>query len=608
MPPDGLSLLYEESLARYRPLLYHDPVPSKTQVSSTQAEREAAVRRVLSNIVRSKTFRQVDRLQRFLTYIVEETLAGRGDALKEYPVGVDVFGKESSFDPRMDPIVRVQARRLRFRLVTYYAEEGQSDPVVIEIPKGGYTPTFRTIEAPLATKKVISTALVSRNSVVVLPFEDDTPQGNARHFCKGLSEEIVHALGKISGIVLKTAKQGDSRQSAALIVEGSVRRNRDVLRVGAHITDMLRGCYLWTESFDLPASDDFKVQEQIAQKIASILRGELIDRSANAGNKTFGTDNQAAHNLYLQGRYHLEQRTEPGLQKALEFFQRAIDEDPKMAAAHAGLSDTYNLMAHYGVCAPAEVWTKAAASAAQAVMLDDESSEAHTTLAHIKATQDWDWLGAEREFQRAISLNPQNATAHLWYGVSCLASLNRLDEALTEIKLAHALDPVSSIVARNLALIHYYQRNLDLALEQSDLTIEQNPHFSAAYWTLGLIQEQRGEIEEAVAAFKRAIELSPPSPRILGALGGALAKDRKRDEALKILQELEELAQKRYISPFEPALINFNLGQRKEGFELLTKAFADRSFEISTIHIDPRFDSIRSDARYKTLFRKLNLS
>ena len=198
-------------------------------------------------------------------------------------------------------------------------------------------------------------------------------------------------------------------------------------------------------------------------------------------------------------------------------------------------------------------------------MLDDESSDAHTTLAHIKATQDWDWVGAEREFLRAIDLNPRNSTAHLWYGVSCLASLCRLDEALTEVKLALALNPVSSIVARNIALIHYYQRNLDLALEQCDQTIEQNPHFSAAYWTLGLIQEQRGEIEEAIAAFKRAIELSPPSTRILGALGGVLAKDGKRDEAIKILRQLEELAQTRYISPFEPALIDFHLGKRENG-------------------------------------------
>lgn len=587
-------------------MLYHCGVAAKVQGSSAQAQRDAAIRRVLASIVQSKTFRQVERLQRFLTYIVEETLAGRGDQLKEYPVGVDVFGKEPSFDPRMDPIVRVQARRLRMRLVAYYAEEGQSDPVIVELPKGGYTPTFRSTEPTLPSKKVISAALVSRNSVAVLAFEDDSSAQELKPFCKGISAEVIQALSDLPGLVLKTTSKVESRPAAAMVVGGSVRKSRDVLRITVHLTDTVRGCYVWTETIDRPTGDDFRVQEEVASRVADVLRSELIGRPA-PGTKATGTEDLAATNLYLQGRYHLEQRTEPGLQKALEFFNRAIEEDPRMARAYAGLADTYNLMAHYGLCGPAEVWTKAAANAAQAVVVDDECSEAHTSLAHVKATQDWDWAGAEREFLRALSLNPQNATAHLWYGVSCLASLGRLDEALSEAKLAHALDPVSSIVARNIALIHYYQRNLDLALEQSDQTVDQNPHFSAAYWTLGLVQEQRGELDEAVAAFKRAIELSPPSPRILGALGGVLAREGRREEAFSILRKLEELSAHRYISPFEPALINFNLGRRDEGFDLLTKAFADRSFEIITIHIDPRFDGIRNDARYKALFRKLNL-
>lgn len=582
-------------------------MPSKAPASNPQTKRDAAVRKVLNDIVQSKTFKQVDRLQRFLTYIVEETLAGRGDSLKEYPVGVDVFGKDPSFDPRMDPIVRVQARRLRMRLVTYYAEEGQGDPVVIELPKGGYTPIFRVTEPSAPASKVIPLALVSRNSVVVVPFSDDTPNRDAAYFCNGVAQEVIHALAGVPGLMVKRNAGGDPCQSAAMLVEGSIRRNKDVFRISAHITDTLRGCYIWTEAFDRGAGNELEVQEEIAGRIVGVLRNGILEGASSSGNRRAATDSLAAHNFYLQGRYHLEQRTEPGLQKALEFFQRAVEEDPKMAEAYAGLADAYNLMAHYGVCAPSEVWTKATANAAQAVMVSDESSEAHTALAHIKATQDWDWSGAEREFLRAISLNPQNATAHLWYGVSCLASLGRLDEALTEVQLAQALDPVSSIVARNLALIHYYQRNLDLALQQSDMTIEQNPHFSAAYWTLGLIQEQRGELDEAVAALKRAIELSPPSPRILGALGGVLAKEGKREEAGEILKQLERLAETRYISPFEPALINFNLGRRDEGFELLTKAFADRSFEIITIHLDPRFDGIRNEPRYKTLFRKLNL-
>jgi serine/threonine-protein kinase len=582
-------------------------MPQKAQNGSAPKKSDIVVRREVESIIKSKAFRQLDRLQKFLIYIVEETLQGRGDQLKEYPVGVEVFGRDDTFDPRMDPIVRVQARRLRLRLATYYAEEGQNDPVIIELPKGGYTPTFRTTEQAMPAKKVVSAALVSRNTVAVMPFEDLSPDHDEKHFCHGIAREIIQALAKAPGLVIKSASTADAQSSAAMRIEGSVRKKDNLLRITTHIVDTIRSSYVWTETINCPKGDDFSVQEEVARRVAEVLHGDAGASSTHAPGLPVSTNNLAAHNLYLQGRYHLEQRTEHGLQRALEFFSRAIEEDPRMAAAYAGLSDTYNLLAHYGVLAPAEVWTKAAASAARAVLLDDESSEAHASLAHLRATQDWDWSGAESEFLKAISLNPQNPVAHLWYGASCLSSLGRLDEALSELKLAQALNPVSSIISRNIALIHYYQRNLDLALQHSDLTIEQNPLFSAAYWTLGLVQEQRGELDEAVAAFKRAIELSPPSPRILGALGGVLAKDGKRDEARRILDQLDELSARRYISPFEPALINFNLGRRDEGFTLLTKAFADRCFEVITIHIDPRFDGVRNDARYKSLFQKLNL-
>jgi serine/threonine-protein kinase len=581
-------------------------MPQKPQTSATN-KSDAAIRRAVDQIVKSKTFRQLDRLQRFLNYIVEETLEGRGDQLKEYPVGVEVFGRDSSFDPRMDPIVRVQARRLRLRMATYYAEEGHNDSLIIELPKGGYSPTFRTAELVAPTRKVVSTALVSRNTVAVMPFEDLSPDHNEKYFCHGIAKEIIQALAKSPGLIIKSGTTEESRVSAAMRVEGSVRKKDSVLRITTHIVDNLRSSYIWTETVDRAKGDDFSTQEEVARRVAGILHDNTGKSMAHGPGLPIATNNLAAHNLYVQGRYHLEQRTEHGLQKALEFFTRAVEEDPGMAAAYAALSDTYNLLAHYGVLAPAEVWTKAAANAARAVLLDDQSSDAHTSLAHLRATQDWDWVGAESEFLKAISLNPQNSVAHFWYGASCLVSLGRLDEALSEVQTAQALDPVSSSISRNIALIHYYQRNLDLALQHSDFTIEQNPHFSAAYWTLGLVQEQRGEFDEAVAAFKRAIELSPPSPRILGALGGVLAKDGKKEEARKILAQLDELSSKRYISPFEPALINFNLGRRDDAFALLTRAFEDRCFEVITIHIDPRFDGIRNDQCYKTLFQKLNL-
>ena len=178
---------------------------------------------------------------------------------------------------------------------------------------------------------------------------------------------------------------------------------------------------------------------------------------------------------------------------------------------------------------PSDVWTKAASSAATAVMLDNDSGEAHTSLAHVKSTQDWDWSGAEREFRRAISLNPRNATAHHWYATSCLAPLGRLDEALDEMLLAQSIDPVSAIVARDVASMHFYRRDFQTALERCDHTIELNPHFGAAYWTLGLIQEQLKDFDESEAAFQRAVHLSPSMPRVHGALGRTYALSGRRN-------------------------------------------------------------------------------
>jgi TolB-like protein/tetratricopeptide (TPR) repeat protein len=579
--------------------------PSGSDVSNESIHSE------LERIVSSKSFRQVDRLQRFLAFIVEETVAGRGDKLKEYLVGVDVFGKDVNFDPRMDPIVRVQARRLRMRLASYYQNEGHTDPVIIELPKGGYAPIFKAAGSTTA-KKPLSTALFNRNTVLVLPFADHSSGADMGYFCEGLSQEITHSLSKIPSLVLLSpTKAVDSPElagasGAGLIVSGSVRRSRDVLRITTYLTDAVRGCYLWSDSVDRKMDDLFAVQEEVARAVSHTLKSELSG-SENGLSGKHPVRNLAAHNLYLQGRYHLSQRTEQGLRRALDFFDRAIAEDPQYAQAYSGLADAHALLSHYGVSPPSEVWTRVATNATSAVLLDEESAEAHTSLAHLKAAQDWDWVGAEQEFLRAIKLNPRYSTAHHWYAMSCLTPLGRLTEALEELLLAQALDPISSIVARDIAVIHYYQRDYDLALDQCDHTIEQNPHFSSAYWTLGLVQEQRGDFEESIAAFQRAIQLSPPSPRIVGALGRTLAKAGREDEAIGILKGLDELSQKRYISPFELALIAFALKRPEEGFERLAKAYQDRCFEVITIRVDPRLQEEAKDPRFAALFQQLKL-
>ena len=557
----------------------------------------------------------MERLKRFVSFIVSETLDGRGDQLKEFVVGIQVFDKDPSFDPRNDPIVRVQARRLRARLERYYSEEGQGDEILIELPKGGYAATFRHRDRPSHKRSVTST-LVSRNTILVMPFADHSPDAELDYFCKGLAEEIVDTLAKVktARVVALDAAQllygNDVREvvnrlNAGLIVSGSVRKSGEDVRITAQFIDGANGSYLWSESINRKINDVYAIQEEIAQTILKRLEEGRAEGSHTSGRKL--TDNLAAYNLYLQGRYQLSQRSEEGLRKAVEFFEKAIVEDPQYAEGYSGLADTYGLLGHYGVLTPAEVWTKAASNAAWAVLQDESSAEAHTSLAHVKSTQDWDWLAAEREFKLAIQLDPRYPTAHHWYAVSCLAPMARLDQALEEIELARALDPVSSIIARDLAVIYYYKRDFETALEQCDHTIELNPHFSPAYWTLGLIQEQMEDFDESAAAFQRASQLAPHSPRTRAALGRTLALSGKRDKALEVLRELYDLSASRYVSPFEVASLHFALEQNDEGFDWLKKAFQDRCFELVSLNVDPRFDSIKADPRFGPLSDQLGL-
>jgi len=592
-------------------------VASRANTAASHKLAERSVRQQLERILGSAAFRPVGRLKRFLSFIVTEALDGRGDQLKEYVIGVQVFDRESSFDPRADPIVRVQARRLRARLVRYYREEGGNDTIIIELPKGGYAPAVKQRDTSGTGRRSIAAAFAGQNTVAVLPLQDHSQGGELDYFCHGLGQELIHRLAQLEGLRVLVSPAGVSTpevsepdapqaMSAALLLTGAVRKSGARVRVTVHVIDSASASYLWSESVDADLEDVLAAQEAVAKTVVDKLEPRLVDVKERRGGRR-PTENLAARNLYLQGRYHLNQRTDEGLHKALEFFERALVEDPQFALAHSGLADAFGLLSHYGVLEPAKVWTKAASAAASAVMLDRNGVEAHTSLAHVKATQDWDWSAADREFQLAITLDPSYPTAHHWYAMSCLVPLGRLDEALDEMRLAQSLDPVSSIVARDLAIVHAYRRDYETALEQCDHAIELNPHFSPAYWALGFIQEQRKDFDEAIAAFQRAIHLSPQTPRMHAGLSRALALAGRREPALAALAKVDALAKRRYVCPFEVASVRFALGQTEQGFRSLTKACKDRAFGVIGIRVDPRFEALLGDSRFDTIIREIGL-
>ena len=321
------------------------------------------------------------------------------------------------------------------------------------------------------------------------------------------------------------------------------------------------------------------------------------------------TENLAAYNLYLQGRYHLNQRTEEGLRKAVEFFDKAIVEDAQYAHAYSGLADAYSLLGHYGVLAPAEVWTKTASNAAWAVL----AGRTFGGSAHLAgACEIHAGLGLARG-GAGISARPQPGSRDIprrTIGTPCPAWrrwggwMKRARKCL----LAQALDPISSIIARDLARVHYYRQDFEAALEQCDHTIELNPHFSPAYWILGLVQEQRGEFDESVAAFQRAIQISPRSPIMQAALGRTFALSGKRaGGAAHPARNCTNWRRSGMCRRSNWLRSTSRWDRSDEGFEWLSKAFQDRCFELISLRVDPRWQSLKGDPQFHQLFSRLGL-
>lgn len=582
-----------------------------------------AIRSQLARILGSAEFRSSDRLSQFLEFTVEQTLGGHSGELKEYVVGREVFSRKESFDPRMDPIVRVEAGRLRLRLREYYKTEGQRDEVAIELPKGGYVPVFRRVEVPHTVGGAASAAGHAAKPairIVVLPFADHSHRKDQEWFCDGMTEELVSALTKVPELCVVAGasafrlkgKAGNVRAIGEQLrvgtaVEGSIRKSDDRVRITVQLIDVAENRYLWSETYDREMKDIFAIQEDISRAIVDALKIRLCPPESGAPLVSRPTDNLKAYGLYLKGRYYWNTRTEEGIRKGIESFQHAIVEDPRYTLAYCGLADSFTLLGNYGAALPTEVRAAAKAAATRAIELDDHLAEAHTSLGHVRATYDWDWSGAERKYQTALMLNPRYATTHHWYAITVLAPLARLDEAMAEILRAQELDSISLSINRDVGVILYYRREYEAVIEQCHHTLSLDSAFYGAHWLLGLAYEQLGLYPEAVQEFQKGYELSGGAPRMLGALGHGYALWGKRHEARDALAKLMGLARERYVSPFEMAVIHMGLGDRLRSFEWLRKVCEVRSYEIIFLRADPRYDPLWPDKQFLALLKHVGL-
>ncbi|HUF48360.1 MAG TPA: protein kinase [Vicinamibacterales bacterium] len=522
--------------------------------------------------------------------------------------------------------LRADLRRLKResdsgRSVSRPAVTAASTPVAAPAPRG--RPPRAALAGGLAllvTVAVVAFVLLRPNagssidSVAVLPFVSSAGASDTEYLTDGITESLINGLAQLPGLRVSARSvvfrykdqaadplQAGRDLDVTAIVTGRVAMRGDQLVIQADLVNVADGSQLWGNQYNRPAADLLAVQDEIASEILSKLRPRLSGQDVERVTRRH-TDDAAAYQLYLQGRYHWNKGTIEGYQRAIEYFQRAIDQDPEYALAHAGLADSNLMLGSYFV----EAITDAKGAAERALALDPELAEAHIAVGHIKLMLDWDWPAAERAFKRGLSLNPASALAHNQYAMY-LATMGRLDEAIAEVRQAQTLDPLSPIVNSDLGWYLLYAGRHDEAVAQFQTTLEFDANSMSAREGLGVAYSLAGRHAEAIAELERALTLSENSPVVLGHLGAAFARQGSRDRVVAVLADLETLALRRYVPASSIAIVHAALGDRPRTLDLLEQAYAEHDFALAQLRILPWFEALRGEPRFQDLVRRLGL-
>ncbi len=456
------------------------------------------------------------------------------------------------------------------------------------------------------------------NSLAVLPFVSQNNDANTEYLSDGLAESVIYSLSQISELRVMSrnssfrykGKETDAKTisgelNVQAILTGRIVQFGDTLSVSVELVSASDNSVIWGERFARQMSDVEKLQTDIAQVTLQKLRLKLSGADEQRLKKP-QTENSEAYQLYLTGRYHLNRLTDDGFLKGREYFQQAIDKDPNYALAYAGLADSYNMLSGWNALPPKEGFPKARVAATKALELDDELAEAHNALGTVKHFYDWDWQGAEREFRRAIEINPNYADAHQMYSFY-LSAMGRFDEALAEMRRAQELDPLSLVKIAGIGEILYFQHQSDQAIGQYQKALEMDTNSGFAHWAIGNAYVNKGMYKEAITEYQKAIPLSGDSPDEPASLGYAYALSGKRQEALQIVDDLKRRSKQSYISPTLIAIVYAGLGEKEQAFEWLDKAYNGQDSNLVYLKVDPMFDSLRSDPRYADLLRRVGL-
>ena len=455
-------------------------------------------------------------------------------------------------------------------------------------------------------------------SIAVLPFEDWSQAKNKEDLCDGISETLINALTNIEGLWVPArtsafffkGKTQDIREigqklGVENVLEGSVQVAGDNLRVTARISNVQDGRQVWSQIYNRKMADMFAIQDDIANAIVTALKIKLLGDQQERLVKRY-TENMEAYKHYLEGLHYWNKRTGKDLNKAIELFNQAIEEDPNYALAFVGLADSYSLLGTYADARPKDVFPRAKVAAIKALEIDESLAEAHNSLAYVYERYDWDLRAAEAQFRRALELNPNYATAHFWYG-ELLTFLGRPEEAIREMKRALELDPISLIISTMLGWAYLMARQPDQALVHLYETVEMDPHFALTHYMLGRGNLANKDFSAAIDEMKKARELSGGAVLMVSGLGEAYAGAGKLEEAKGILEELKARSQKQFVSPFRMAVIYVAMGDLDKAFELVNKAYEERDENLIFAKPDPSLAPLHSDPRYAALLKKMGL-
>jgi eukaryotic-like serine/threonine-protein kinase len=455
------------------------------------------------------------------------------------------------------------------------------------------------------------------DSLAILPFVNESADPNMEYLSDGITESLIRTLSQLpnlrvmarSTVFRYKGKDVDPQKvgqdlHVQAAVTGRVQQRDNILIIAAEMVDVEKGSQLWGGQYTRKVADIFAVQEEISKEISDKLQLRLTGEEQKRLTKRY-TENPEAFEAYLKGRYHWNKRTEEGFRKGIEYFQQAIEKDPSYGLAYAGMADTYAILGLYRIAPFKEAMLRTKSLASRALQIDEKLAEAHNSLAFVSLYYDWDWLKAEREFKRAIELNPNYATAHQWYA-TFYEMKGWFGDALAERNRAREIDPLSLAINAYAGRAFHFARQYDQAIEQLRQTLDMDPNFAQAHSFLGQAYLQKKMYEEAVTEFRRAKAISRANPGYLSLLGYAYALTGNKSEALKLLAELTEQNKQTHGVPYCLSVIYTGLGEKEQALGSLQKAYEERDPSMIHLKVEPIFDSLRPHPRFQDLLRRMN--